>query len=54
MRGACRGGAPGEPLHVGLTKHLFVVQVVGLAAKQSRIRNVSSTVVKVKQILGRR
>ncbi|KAL6077229.1 hypothetical protein STEG23_037684 [Scotinomys teguina] len=28
-------------------------QVVGLAAKQSRIRNVSSTVVKVKQILGR-
>ncbi|XP_021071158.1 heat shock 70 kDa protein 14 isoform X3 [Mus pahari] len=29
-------------------------QVVGLAAKQSRIRHVSSTVVKVKQILGRR
>ncbi|XP_040611423.1 heat shock 70 kDa protein 14 isoform X1 [Mesocricetus auratus] len=28
-------------------------QVVGLAAKQSRIRNMSSTVVKVKQILGR-
>lgn len=28
-------------------------QVVGLAAKQSRIRNISSTVVKVKQILGR-
>ncbi|KAI6078873.1 Heat shock 70 kDa protein 14 [Aix galericulata] len=28
-------------------------EVVGLAAKQSRIRNVSSTVVKVKQILGR-
>lgn len=28
-------------------------QVVGLAAKQSRIRHVSSTVVKVKQILGR-
>lgn len=30
------------------------IQVVGLAAKQSRIRNVSNTVVKVKQILGRR
>lgn len=28
--------------------------MVGLAAKQSRIRNISSTVVKVKQILGRR
>ncbi|XP_010167336.1 heat shock 70 kDa protein 14, partial [Antrostomus carolinensis] len=27
--------------------------VVGLAAKQSRIRNISNTVVKVKQILGR-
>lgn len=32
----------------------FFVQVVGLAAKQSRIRNISNTVVKVKQILGRR
>uniref|UniRef100_A0A7N5KA84 Heat shock protein family A (Hsp70) member 14 n=1 Tax=Ailuropoda melanoleuca TaxID=9646 RepID=A0A7N5KA84_AILME len=29
-------------------------EVVGLAAKQSRIRNISNTVVKVKQILGRR
>ncbi|NWI72401.1 HSP7E protein, partial [Dryoscopus gambensis] len=28
-------------------------EVVGLAAKQSRIRNISNTVVKVKQILGR-
>lgn len=28
--------------------------MVGLAAKQSRIRNMSSTVVKVKQTLGRR
>jgi hypothetical protein len=28
--------------------------VVGLAAKQSRIRNISNTVMKVKQILGRR
>lgn len=28
-------------------------QVVGLAAKQSRVRNISSTVVKVKQLLGR-
>uniref|UniRef100_A0A8B9F933 Heat shock protein family A (Hsp70) member 14 n=1 Tax=Amazona collaria TaxID=241587 RepID=A0A8B9F933_9PSIT len=28
-------------------------EIVGLAAKQSRIRNISSTVVKVKQILGR-
>lgn len=33
---------------------LFFIQVVGLAAKQSRIRNISNTVVKVKQILGRR
>lgn len=32
----------------------FSMQVVGLAAKQSRIRNISNTVVKVKQILGRR
>ncbi|KAK1345603.1 LOW QUALITY PROTEIN: hypothetical protein QTO34_008065 [Cnephaeus nilssonii] len=29
-------------------------EVVGLAAKQSRIRNISNTVMKVKQILGRR
>uniref|UniRef100_A0A5F9DTG6 Uncharacterized protein n=1 Tax=Oryctolagus cuniculus TaxID=9986 RepID=A0A5F9DTG6_RABIT len=29
-------------------------EVVGLAAKQSRIRNISNTVIKVKQILGRR
>lgn len=28
-------------------------EVVGLAAKQSRIRNISNTVIKVKQILGR-
>lgn len=28
-------------------------EVVGLAAKQSRIRNISNTVMKVKQILGR-
>lgn len=54
VRGARGGGAPGEPLRGGLSERLFVVQVVGLAAKQSRIRNVSSTVVKVKQILGRR
>nr|XP_033814932.1 heat shock 70 kDa protein 14 isoform X2 [Geotrypetes seraphini]XP_033814933.1 heat shock 70 kDa protein 14 isoform X2 [Geotrypetes seraphini] len=31
----------------------LIWQIVGLAAKQSRIRNASSTVVKVKQILGR-
>ncbi|XP_012658816.1 heat shock 70 kDa protein 14 isoform X2 [Otolemur garnettii] len=29
-------------------------EIVGLAAKQSRIRNISNTVMKVKQILGRR
>uniref|UniRef100_A0A8C6DCP7 Uncharacterized protein n=1 Tax=Moschus moschiferus TaxID=68415 RepID=A0A8C6DCP7_MOSMO len=29
-------------------------EVVGLAAKQSRIRNISNSVMKVKQILGRR
>uniref|UniRef100_A0A8C0FZ64 Heat shock protein 70 n=1 Tax=Chelonoidis abingdonii TaxID=106734 RepID=A0A8C0FZ64_CHEAB len=29
-------------------------EVVGLAAKQSRVRNIANTVVKVKQILGRR
>ena len=28
-------------------------EVVGLAAKQSRIRNISNTVMKVKKILGR-
>ncbi|PNI96427.1 HSPA14 isoform 4, partial [Pan troglodytes] len=28
-------------------------EIVGLAAKQSRIRNISNTVMKVKQILGR-
>lgn len=33
---------------------LLFFQVVGLAAKQSRIRNISNTVMKVKQILGRR
>uniref|UniRef100_A0A8C9AJ56 Heat shock protein family A (Hsp70) member 14 n=1 Tax=Prolemur simus TaxID=1328070 RepID=A0A8C9AJ56_PROSS len=29
-------------------------EIVGLAAKQSRIRNISNTVMKVKRILGRR
>uniref|UniRef100_G1N0P8 Heat shock protein family A (Hsp70) member 14 n=1 Tax=Meleagris gallopavo TaxID=9103 RepID=G1N0P8_MELGA len=32
---------------------MAAIGVVGLAAKQSRIRNISNTVVKVKQILGR-
>ncbi|XP_077194106.1 heat shock 70 kDa protein 14 isoform X2 [Paroedura picta] len=31
----------------------FFLQVVGLAAKQNRVRNLSNTVVKVKQVLGR-
>lgn len=34
--------------------YIALFQVVGLAAKQSRIRNISNTVMKVKQILGRR
>lgn len=45
------GARPGAHL---VFVFLFSVQVVGLAAKQSRIRNISNTVVKVKQILGRR
>lgn len=54
VRPAC-AGPPGEPLRVGLADFSpCFTQVVGLAAKQSRIRNVSNTVVKVKQILGRR
>lgn len=32
----------------------FFFQVVGLAAKQNRVRNLSNTVMKVKQVLGRR
>ncbi|XP_052506635.1 heat shock 70 kDa protein 14 isoform X1 [Budorcas taxicolor] len=39
------------PAIVAYSKH---EEVVGLAAKQSRIRNISNTVMKVKQILGRR
>uniref|UniRef100_A0A8C2R2X0 Heat shock 70 kDa protein 14 n=1 Tax=Capra hircus TaxID=9925 RepID=A0A8C2R2X0_CAPHI len=38
------------PAIVAYSKH---EEVVGLAAKQSRIRNISNTVMKVKQILGR-
>uniref|UniRef100_A0A8D1W8Z7 Heat shock 70 kDa protein 14 n=1 Tax=Sus scrofa TaxID=9823 RepID=A0A8D1W8Z7_PIG len=41
-------------VHLGCTSACVAVyKVVGLAAKQSRIRNISNTVMKVKQILGR-
>lgn len=57
VRPRCGGGREGALSATQLflpSCPLFSVQVVGLAAKQSRIRNISNTVVKVKQILGRR
>lgn len=53
LGGGGEGGGARPGAHLVFV-FLFSVQVVGLAAKQSRIRNISNTVVKVKQILGRR
>lgn len=43
--------------YICLHRHLFninILQIVGIAAKQGRVRNAANTVVKVKQVLGRR